>query len=81
MVTTNMRAVLVSWTDKDVRVRVIFDRGVSPKDIELTSEIESEIISHLPNHTVICQAEACLNPTGIDADVGEVCVFRRAAVI
>lgn len=80
MVTANMRAVLVSWTDKDVRVRVVFDQGVSPEDVEIVSEIESEVISHLPNHAVLCQAEACLSPTRVQTNAGEVLVFQRAAV-
>lgn len=79
MVTANMRSVAVSWTDKDVRIRVVFDERVSPEDAELASEIESEVISHLPHHTVRCQAEACLIPTEkVRISPDEVLVFQRA---
>lgn len=80
MVTASMRAVLVSWTDKDVLVRVVFDRELSPEDVDLVSEIESEVISHLPNHTVHCQAEACLISSKVQTNAGEVLVFQRASV-
>lgn len=79
MVTAHMRSVLVSWTDKDVWVRVVFDQMVSPEDIELVSEIESEVMSHLPDHAVICHAEACLTPTTLEINAQEVLVFQRAS--
>ena len=58
MVTANMRSVVVSWTDKDVRIRVVFDEKVAPEDAELASEIESEVISHLPHHTVFLRSRS-----------------------
>jgi hypothetical protein len=78
MVTPNMRAVLVSWTDSDVHVRVLFDSHVSPRDAELVSEIESEVLSHLPTHKVNCQGEACPPVMMVEAHAGEVLVFQRA---
>jgi len=80
MVTANMRSVLVSWTDRDVRVRIVFDRAVLSEDVEVVSEIESEVISHLPSHNVHCLAEACLRSTKVQPDAGEVLVFQRASV-
>ena len=81
MVTANMRAVAVSWNDKDVRVRVVFDETVSAEDAEVASQIESEVISHLPDHNVRCQAEACATPHGkIRINPEEVMVFQRAGV-
>ncbi|OUM02636.1 hypothetical protein A8M77_10245 [Variovorax sp. JS1663] len=78
MVTANMRSVVVSWTDKIVRIRVVFDDRVLAEDAELASEIESEVISHLPHHSVRCQAEACLTSQEMRISPGEVLVFRRA---
>ncbi|HJS03780.1 MAG TPA: hypothetical protein VJ832_09895 [Variovorax sp.] len=78
MVTANMRSVVVSWTDKDVRIRVVFDEKVAPGDAELASEIESEVISHLPHHTAFCEAEACVPSKGVEISAGEVLVFQRA---
>ncbi len=78
-VTPNMQSVLVSWTDKDVRIRIVFDESLLPEDVELASEIESEVISHLPNHTVLCQAEACLPSKRMEINAGEVLVFQRAS--
>jgi hypothetical protein len=81
MVTASMRSVLVSWTDKDVRVRIVFDRAISPDDLELVSEIETEVISHLPEHTVHCQAEACLTSAKVHVNADEVLVFQRASAV
>lgn len=81
MVTANMRSVLVSWTDKDVRVRVVFDRAISSEDVELVSEIETEVISHLPDHTVHCQAEASSVSAKVQINANEVLVFQRASAV
>lgn len=74
MVTPSMRAVSVSWSESAVRFRVFFDRQV---DAEITSEIETEVMSHLPSQVVRGIAEI----TGGQArapEPGEVFVFRRA---
>lgn len=81
MVTASMRSVSVSWTDKDVHVRIVFDRAISPEDFELVSEIESEVISHLPEHMVHCQAEARPTAANVQVNAGEVLVFQRASAV
>lgn len=78
MVTSNLRSVLVSWTETDVHIRLVFEGAVSSDEIELASEIESEVISHLPNHAVLCKAEACLPFERVAPFAGEVLVFQRA---
>lgn len=78
MVTSNMRSVLVSWTETEVHIRLVFEGAVSPDDIELASEIESEVISHLPSHAVLCKAETCLPSEKVVPLAGEVLVFQRA---
>lgn len=78
MVTTNMRSVLVSWTDTSVNVRIVFEGAVSPADNELASEIESEVMSHLPSHAVICRTESSLPPEKVMPSTNEVFVFQRA---
>jgi hypothetical protein len=78
MVTNNMRAVLVSWTETNVQVRIVFESAVSPSDNERVSEIESEVISHLPNHTVVCRAEPCSVSEKVLSSGDEVFVFQRA---
>lgn len=78
MVTANMLAVLVSWNDAIVNIRVVFDGTVLPPDYELLSELESEVISHLPTHRVFCRGESCLVFEKISSSADEVFVFRRA---
>lgn len=78
MVTPSMRTVLVSWTESDVHIRVLFDGGVSSLEGELVSEIESEVMSHLPGHSVRCVAETCSVPEKVMPTNGEVLVFQRA---
>ena len=80
-VTANMQSVLVSWSDKDVRVRVVFDRAITSEDIELVSEIETEVISHLPEHAVSCQAEVGSTSAKTQLYANEVPVFQRASVV
>lgn len=77
-VTSNMRSVLVSWSDWEVKVRVVFDEALSDDDIELTSEIESEVMSHLPDHSVVCVAEARSPLERVEPRPGEVVVFQRS---
>jgi hypothetical protein len=81
MVTVSMRSVLVSWTDKNVQIRVVFDQMISQDEEELVSEIESEVISHLPEHTICCQAEFCPLPTKVKVNFNEVRVFERASAV
>jgi hypothetical protein len=78
MVTRQMRAVLVSWSEEDICVRILFDRGPVPFDIEVASEIESEVMSHMPDHRVTCTAEACLDAGKVEVRAGETLVFHRA---
>jgi hypothetical protein len=81
MVTDSMRSVLVSWTDKDVQIRVVFDKMISQDEEELASEIESEVISHLPEHTIRCQAEFCPLSIKVKINPNEVRVFERASTV
>lgn len=80
MVTANMRSVLVSWTETSVNVRIVFEGAVSPADSELVSEIESEVMSHLPDHAVICKTESGLPFEKVILSSDEVFVFQRANV-
>lgn len=81
MVTVSMRSVLVSWTDKNVQIRIVFDKMISQDEEELASEIESEVISHLPEHAVRCQAEFCPLPAKVKINPDEVPVFERASTV
>jgi hypothetical protein len=76
-VVPNMRAVMVSWSEADVRIRVIFDSAVSASDAESVSEIETEMISHFPDQRVNATAEVS-KAASIDTAEGEVFVFLRA---
>lgn len=78
MVTRNMQAVLVSWDDTNVHIRVMFDRMPNPADIELASEIETEVISHLSEFSVTCGAHVCPTAERIQPGPTEVFVFQRA---
>lgn len=77
-ITSNMRAVLVSWDEKNVLVRIIFEGLVSSGDLELVSEVESEVLSHLPDHLITCKAELHPDHGPIESHKHEVFVFRRA---
>lgn len=81
MVTRNLYAVLVSWSENEVNVRMLFDRCCSQDDVELASEVESEMMAGLPKHTVLCHAQACDPSVKISLQPGEVFVFRRAPTL
>jgi len=76
-VTANMRAVLVSWTEKEIWINFRFDQPASPQEIELVSEVETEVISHLPDHLPHCQIDAIACSNKLDINLGEVLVFHR----
>lgn len=78
MVTGNMRSALVAWNETEVRIRLVFEGSVLLEEQELASEIESEVISHLPDHFVQCRAESCLEPEKVIPIADEVFVFQRA---
>jgi hypothetical protein len=78
MVTTNMQSVLVSWTKTSVNIRIVFEGSLSSADNELASEIESEVMSHLPGYAVICKAESGLLVEKIIPSAEEFFVFQRA---
>ena len=79
MVTANMRSVLVSWTETSVNIRIVFEGSVSSAENELASEIESEVMSHLPSHEVICRTESRLSLEKVTPSTEEVFVFQRAS--
>lgn len=80
MVTSNLRSVLTSWTATDVYIRMIFDGMVSSDETELASEIETEVISHLPKLSVTCTAISSLSFENVTPLANEVLVFQRAPV-
>jgi hypothetical protein len=82
MITPNMLAVYVSWTETEVFVRVLFDGTVSPDDIEGVSIIETEIIADIPTHAVRCVAESCLCAKNEmpKPRINERIVFKRAII-
>jgi hypothetical protein len=73
----NMRAVLVSWSESDIRIRVIFDSPIAASDEAVVSEIETEMMSHFPDHGVSAKAEVS-SSAHINAAEGEAFVFLRA---
>lgn len=77
-VTNRILAVLVSWHEKNIYVRVIFDGQVSDEDFENVSVIETEIIADLPsNYFVKCVADSCSNSKSINIKEKEILVFKR----
>lgn len=78
MVSKHMSAVVVSWTEEKINIRIAFDRVPTANDIELASEIETEVISHFPQHTVQCCAETSNPPMRIELSPNEALVFQRS---
>jgi hypothetical protein len=72
-----MRAVLVSWSESNITIRVIFDSAISDSDEETVSEIETEMMSHFPDHAVTARSELS-DAALIEPAEGEAFVFRRA---
>ncbi|MDP9877264.1 hypothetical protein J2W25_000874 [Variovorax boronicumulans] len=79
MVTANMRSVLVSWNKTEVHIRLVFNEVINDTDVEIASEIESEVISHLPGQIVRCEAETIPLDIKVMPREGEVLVFHRAS--
>lgn len=77
-VTSNMRSVLVAWSDSEVRIRIFFEGAVNADDTELASEIETQVISHLPDHRIVCDAFAVAAGEKPERLEGEALVFQRA---
>lgn len=77
MVVPAMRAVLVSWSESNITIRVIFDSAISDTDEETVSEIETEMMSHFPDHVVTARSELS-DSALIEPAEGEAFVFRRA---
>lgn len=72
-----LRAVACRWTDTQIRIRAVFDGEIDAVDVESMSEVETEIISHFPDHQIevdCCRIDA---PHPITALSDEVFVFKR----
>jgi len=78
-VTANMRSVLVFWSEREIRVRIVFTEAPSSTETELASELESEMMSHFPGFKVACVTEVSAPKEKIQARSGEVFVFQRWA--
>ena len=78
MVTPGMRSVLVSWSESQIRARIIFDEEPTPDDIEDTSVIEAEVMASFPDHAVVFVAERCPVGKKVEHLNGEAFVFARA---
>jgi hypothetical protein len=77
-VTGNMLAVLVSWRDENIFVRIVFDENISEEDLELVSVIETELIADLPSrYSVKCYAENYSCRDLMDTEKGEILVFKK----
>jgi len=79
MVTKRMHAVLVSWDEVRVNLRVVFDNELVSEDVELVGEIETQIISHLPEHSISAVADVVSTGEKTNQKAGEVFVFLRQA--
>jgi len=76
-VTAGMQAVLVSWTEENISLRILFSSPPSLDEVETASRIETEMISHLPEFSIqIRIEEACGKPT---PTVGETFAFLRSS--
>ena len=78
-ITENMRAVIVSLGDKEIKFRVVFSGNPSSNDEERVSEIETEVIADFfEDVSVTGKAEASNPRERIQYKENEVTVFRRA---
>ncbi len=78
MVTAKMQSVLVSWTEESIHIRLIFEGHISSAEIDIAGEIESEVVSHLPDFSVLCHPQSCPPSARVAPLAGEVLVFQRA---
>jgi hypothetical protein len=77
-VVRKMVAVVVRWDASTVRFRAIFDSPLGEEEVETTSAIESELISHFPEFEVRGLAQLRSSAGLVELDAGEVLVFSRA---
>ncbi|NTI64195.1 hypothetical protein G6L85_22020 [Agrobacterium rhizogenes] len=73
----NLRAVTCSWSRSDIRVRAIFDLTIGNIDAECMSDVETEIMSHFPEHEVTVSCVQIKAPSMLNITSGEVFVFKR----
>ncbi|QUS54593.1 hypothetical protein [Pseudovibrio brasiliensis] len=74
---SNLRAVTCSWDDERVGIRAIFDGAISSFEYDEMSVVETEVISHLPEHEVTLRCFRIDAPKQIVLKEAEVLVFRR----
>ncbi len=78
-ITENMRAVMVSLGDKEIKFRVVFSGTPSSNDEERVSEIETEVIADFfEDISVTGTAEASNPGERLQYKENEVTVFHRA---
>ena len=73
-----VRAITCRWTQNEIYVRVVFDRGISDDDAETISEAETEVIADFPATIAVdFKLERCDYPTLIKRYSDEHAVFGR----
>ncbi|SDR45754.1 hypothetical protein [Pseudovibrio sp. Tun.PSC04-5.I4] len=76
-ISERLRAVICSWNSNLLSITAIFDGTLSESDAEGMSEVETEMISHLPDLQVTLQIKHLDVPSLIVLKRGEVFVFLR----
>lgn len=77
MVSDRIRAVLCGWSETRVLVQVVYDGQIDDDEREMMSEVQSEILSHFPEHEVDVECLRIDVPQPIPTSEAGVFVFKR----
>ena len=77
MIGPQMRAVICRWSLNAVLVRAHYHGPIDDAELDLMSEVESEILSHFPDAHVAVECLRTDAPRKIEVCEAEVFVFMR----
>jgi hypothetical protein len=77
MITPALRGVAVSWTDRTIVGRLLFDSDVADNEFECASDVEAEVAAAFPDHEVGIKAETYPHPRPMIERGLDAWVYRR----
>ena len=77
MVGPSLRGVTVSWADRKIVGRLLFDGEVGADERECASDVEAEIAASFPDHEIEVTAGRCDFPEPVNERGLTAWVYRR----
>ncbi|MDA5240547.1 hypothetical protein EXN32_25455 [Agrobacterium tumefaciens] len=77
MIGHQIRAITCRWNAKQILVRVHYDGPIDDSELEIMSEVQSEILSHFPDVDASVECRRIDPPQRIEFSETEAIVFMR----